>query len=276
MTTLAVVLALLLGGCSMFLPRSGDDRARDAARATARQIAADIDDSRPRNVLASDLAYLHSDASRVAPATDDAAASGEGDHLRITALSWDGMTRDDDGARFVLEIAVHQASFTSGSFGGESVEAGDWTGCFAFRVRPFFAWTPTTADETRCPEGDGSSPTPPPSPAPVPSLPDGAQETLRSVLAGATAGSLAAELAAAFPDGSVRSDPVTGARLIRDSGSEGAVLAAAVGIAGTTDCAVGTRAADGTVQVWHPQAITLSAGEAGCTISNALHPVTTH
>ncbi len=230
MTALVVVLALLLSGCSMFLPRSGDDRARDAARATATQIAADIDDSRPRHVLASDLAYLHSDASRLPPATDDATASGEGDRLRITALSWDGMTRDDDGARFVLEIAVHKASFSSGSFGGESSDAGDWTGCFAFRVRPFFAWTRTTADETRCPEEDGS----------------------------------------------VRSDPVTGARLIRDSGSEGAVLAAAVGIAGTTDCAVGTRMADGTVQVWHPQSITLSAGEAGCTISNALHPVTTH
>jgi hypothetical protein len=94
--------------------------------------------------------------------------------------------------------------------------------------------------------------------------------------AAATEQSLSAELLAAFPDDAAAADPVTGARLIRDSGAESGALAGAVGIAGTTDCAVGIRELDGTVRTWHPQDITLAAGEAGCTIGNALHPVTTH
>jgi hypothetical protein len=275
--TARVVAAMLLSavaltsaaGCARLLgPRSGEDVAHDAARAEADRIAEAIDDSRPRNVLASDFAYRYSDVSgsggRLDPDTDA--------QLAVEAVSWEGMTRDSGGARFVLRISAHTEGRSS-SFGGESWGEGDWSGCFAFRAYAFFEWRRTSVDGVGCPD---AVPSPPPSPAPPPSLPEDAADRLTAVLTDATAASLADALEAAFPDGEVRHDDVTGAHLTRDSGAEGPVLGAAVGISGTKDCLVGKRDAAGAVSVWHPQNITLEAGEAGCTLSNALHPVTTH
>lgn len=257
----AVVLVTGVAGCTPAFT-AGDGRAHDAARRGADRLAKAIDDSRPRNVLASDLAYRYtqSDAQwQRAPGTDST--------LSAEAISWEGKTRDPGGASFVLRISAHADG------GGWGRSSGDWSGCFAFRAHVFFHWKRTSVREVTCPAGAA---TPPPSPLPAPALPADTEERLSAVLAAATADDLSARLEAAFPDDAVRSDPLSGARLTRDSGAEGPVLAAAVGVSGTTDCKVGTRSADGRVQVWHPQTITLQAGEAGCTISNALHPVTTH
>ncbi|ERK69768.1 hypothetical protein [Leifsonia aquatica] len=268
---LSTALVTGLSGCVGPLgSTNGDARAHDAARHEADRVAAAIDDARPRNVLASDFAYSYSDASdswsssRVGEFTSD---------LTSEAIAWDGMTRDPGGARFVLRISAHVPAHSSSSFGGASWSEGVWSGCYAFQVFAFFEWRPTGVDEVGCLP---SPPSPPPSPAPVPALPDDTETRLTAVLSAATRAGLANDLEKAFPDGSVRSDEVTGARLTRDSGAEGDVLGAAVGIAGTKDCLVGTRDADGTVHVRHPQNVTLEPGEAGCTLSNALHPVTTH
>ncbi|MFP3464032.1 hypothetical protein [Leifsonia sp. SIMBA_070] len=257
----AVVLVTGLAGCVPAFA-TPDGRAHDAARSGADRLAKAVDDSRPRNVLASDLAYEYAQ-----PGSRWQQAPGTNETLSAEAISWEGQTRDPGGAYFVLRISAHADG------GGWGRSSGDWSGCFAFRAHAFFAWQATSVREVVCPPG---TPTAPPSPLPAPALPADAADRLSSVLASATANNLAAQLAAAFPDGSVRSDPVSGAHLTRDSGAEGSVLAAAVGISGTTDCKVGTRSADGRVQVWHPQNVTLQRGEAGCTISNALHPVTTH
>lgn len=277
-----IAITIALCGCSALLgSNNGVDRAREEAHNTASEIATAINGARLRNVLASDLAYRYSDASN-APAIDDSGVTNaqRSDHTTVTALSWDGMTRDDNGARLVLQIAVHKAVFRSGTLTGPSYSAGDWSGCFAYTVRAFFDRKPASAHQVDCPEDNGSPVIPPPSPAPVPALPDNAEELLKAVLAGATKQSLSTDLEAAFPDGSIRSDPVTGAQLVRDSGTEimeeGVVLAVAVGITTTTDCFVGKRGVDGTVSVWHPASVTLRPGETGCTASNALHPVTAH
>jgi hypothetical protein len=261
--------ALVLSGCSLVAP-TGDDRARAVVDSTARGIAAAIDEERPRNVLASEFAYRYSEAGTPDDLSDTTLGS---DTTTIEALEWNGMTRDDDGARFVLRISAHLSAHSSNSLGDPGYAEGDATACFAFRVFAFYAWTPTTADAVECPTTPA---TPPPSPAPTPTLADDASAVLEAVLAAATEQSLAADMRAAFPDDSVRSDRVMGARLIRDSGAEDGVLAAAVGIAGTTDCVVGRKSPDGAVATWHPQDVTLAAGEAGCSILNALHPVTTH
>ncbi|MEN0084383.1 MAG: hypothetical protein AAGC66_06425 [Leifsonia sp.] len=257
----AMVFAVALSGCTPAFA-AGDDRARDAAESGADRLAKMIDDSRPRNVLAADLAYQYTQ-----PGSSWQRAPGTDTTMSAEAISWQGETRDPAGAYFVLRITAHADG------GGWGRSDGDWSGCFAFRAHAFFAWKATSVRQVTCPSG---TPTPPPSPLPAPALPADAEDRLSAVLAAATADDLAARLTAAFPDGSVRSDPVSGAHLTLDSGAEGAVLAAAVGISGTTHCTVGTRSAGGHVQVWHPQNVTLQRGEAGCTISNALHPVTTH
>lgn len=268
--TVAAAAAALLAGCGLrpFGPRSGDDVAHDAARGHAEGIATAIDESRPTNVLASDFAYLYSDR----PGESGRDSAGYPAELVTEAMSWDGMTRDGEGARFVLRITAHVEARSSG-VGGESWSAGDWAGCFGYEVHAFFEWRTTRARERPCPPG---SVTPPPTPLPAPELPDDATERLKAVLATATASTLADDLAAAFPDDLVARDPVTGAHLTRDSGVEGAVLAAAVGISGRKDCVLGTRSADGVVSAGRPQPITLESGEAGCTVQNALHPVRTH
>lgn len=259
----AMVAATALCSCTSLLGQtSPDDIAHDSARKGAERLATEIDDARIRNVLASDLASQYSDPG----GSSWQRASGTGAELTAEPVSWDGMTRDAGGARFVLRINAHVDG------GGWGRPSGDWSGCFAFRAFAFFAYRDTTADEVTCPPTASS----PPSARPRPALPADAADLLSAVLATATEKSLAADLKAAFPDGSVRSDPVSGAHLIRDSGAEGPVLAAAIGISGTTDCQVGKRDRDGTVHVWRPQKITLQAGEAGCTIGNALHPVSTH
>lgn len=268
---LLAALGLALAGCAVqpFGPRDGDDVAHDAARERADAIATTIDDSRPRNVLASDFAYRYS-------RTDGSGLSGGSpEHpaeLTAEAVTWDGMTRDDHGARFVLRITARVESRSAG-VGAASWSAGEWTGCFGYEVHAFFEWRTTTAHEQGCPE---ASPTPPPAPLPEPELPADAVERLRAVLAGASAATLEDDLRAAFPDDLVTRNPVTGAHLTRDAGAEGAVLAAAVGISGTKDCVLGTRAEDGTVSAGRPRPITLESGEAGCTVQNALHPVRTH
>ncbi|MDN4613892.1 hypothetical protein P5G50_05440 [Leifsonia sp. F6_8S_P_1B] len=265
----AALLAALTACAGLAGPRSGDDVAHDAARAEADRIAKAIDDSRPRNVLASDFAYRYSDVSGSGGRMDPDTHA----ELTVDAVSWDGMTRDAGGARFVLSIGAHVQAQSS-SFGAESWGEGDWAGCFAFRTYAFFEWRRTSVDGVTCPP---VAPSPPPSPAPPPALPDDAAARLTAVLTDATdSSSLADGLEAAFPDDQVRRDEVTGAHLTRDSGAEGTVLGAAVGISGTKDCWVGKRDAAGAVHVWRPEKITLEAGEAGCTLSNALHPVKTH
>lgn len=276
-TVSALLAVVLLGGgllasatgcAGLTGPRSGEDVAHDAARAEADRIAEAIDDSRPRNVLASDFAYRYSDISGSGGRMDP----GNNAELAVDAVSWEGMTRDTGGARFVLRISAH-AQARSSTFGAAGWGEGDWSGCFAYRAYAFFEWRRTSVDTVGCPE---AVPSPPPSPAPPPGLPEDTADRLTAVLTDATGASLEGDLEAAFPDDAVRHDPVTGAHLTRDSGAEGAVLGAAVGISGTTDCWVGKRDAAGAVAVWRPQKITLQAGEAGCTLSNALHPVTTH
>ncbi|MFF9562252.1 hypothetical protein ACF1AJ_02770 [Leifsonia sp. NPDC014704] len=271
----AVLLTSALAACAAPLrvgsDETGDSIARDAARQEAERIAETIDDSRPRNVLASDLAYRYSDSYR---ASSGAAPTVTADdvELSVQAMSWKGMTRDPGGARITLRITAHAPS-RSASLAQKGWSEGDWSGCFAFRVRPFFQWSTTKPKSVICPPAPAS---PPPTPLPNPSLPADTADRISAVLAAATPKSLAGDLKAAFPDDSVRHDPVTGAHLTRDSGAEGTVLGVAVGISGTTDCLVGKRDADGSVRVWHPANITLQSGEAGCTLSNALHPVTTH
>lgn len=268
----AVLLASALAACAGPSDvRTGDAVAQNAARHEAERIAAAIDDSRPRNVLASDLAYRYSDPSRESSGEAPAVPADDVE-LSVQAMSWKGMTRDLGGARFTLRITAHAPS-RSGSVARKGWPEGDWSGCFAFRVRPFFQWSATKPKSVICPPAPAS---PPPTPLPKPSLPADTADRLSAVLAAATATSLADDLKVAFPDDSVRHDPVTGARLTRDSGAEGTVLGVAVGISGSTDCLVGKRDADGSVHVWHPADITLQSGEAGCTLSNALHPVTTH
>jgi hypothetical protein len=266
----AAAVAVLAGcGIRPLGPRDGDDVAHDAARERADQIAAAIDEGRPRNVLASDFAYRYSDAA------DGGWTGTPGEYpaeFVTEAISWDGMTRDAGGARFVLRISAHVGSRSTG-FGGADWSDGDWTGCFGYEVHAFFEWRTTRARQQACP---AASLTPPPAPLPAPELPDDAVDQLKAVLAAATAATLADDLEAAFPDDLARRDPVTGAHLTRDSAVEGAVLGAAVGISGTKECVLGTRAADGTVNAGTARPITLESGEAGCTASNALHPVTTH
>lgn len=268
----AILLASALAACAGRPgERTGDTVAQDAARQEAARIAEAIDDSRPRNVLASDLAYRYSDSYRESSGAAPTVTADDVE-LSVQAMSWKGMTRDLGGARFVLRISAHAPS-RSGSLGRMGWAEGDWSGCFAFRVRPFFQWSATKPKNVICPSAPAS---PPSSPLPEPRLPADTADRLSAVLSAATATSLAGDLKAAFPDGSVRHDPVTGAHLTRDSGAEGAVLGVAVGVSGTTDCLVGKRDADGSVHVWHPENVTLQSGEAGCTLSNALHPVTTH
>lgn len=268
----AVLLASALAACAgPSGVRTGDAVAQDAARHEAERIAEAIDDSRPRSELASDLAYRYSDSSRESSGQAPAVTADDVE-LSVQAMSWKGMTRDLGGARFILRITAHAPS-RSGSLAQKGWPEGDWSGCFAFRVRPFFQWSATRPKSVICPPAPAS---PPPTPLPNASLPADTADRLSAVLAAATAKSLADDLKSAFPDDSVRHDPVTGAHLTRDGGAEGAVLGVAVGISGTTDCLVGKRDADGSVHVWHPADITLQSGEAGCTLSNALHPVTTH
>ncbi|MFB2582430.1 hypothetical protein ACEXQD_14370 [Herbiconiux sp. P15] len=266
---IAAATTVGMSGCSLlFMGPSGDDVARDTVAEEAARIATDIDESRPRNVLASDFAYRYSSVS------SSATTGNVGDRVSVEALSWSGMTRDDGGARFVLRITAHVAASNGASFGGGgSHEEGDASDCYAFRVRAFFEWTPTTANRVPCPDPPS---TPPPSPAPTPALPDDAYERLGGVLAGSTAETLESVLQTAFPDESVPRNEVTGAHLTREAESSGGVLAVAVGVTSTTDCLVGIRRPDGSVAVWHPQDVTLAAGEAGCTVDAALRPVTTH
>lgn len=137
-----------LVGCAPALA-VGDSRARDAARSGADRLAKAADDSRPRYVLASDLAYEYAQpnsAWRRSPGIDA--------RLSADAISWEGQTRDPDGARFVMRISTHVSS------GGLNQSSGDWSGCFAFRAYPFFAWKETSVREVSCPPG---TPTPPPS-----------------------------------------------------------------------------------------------------------------
>ncbi|MGD8194193.1 hypothetical protein ACEXQB_006815 [Herbiconiux sp. P18] len=264
---LGAAVTVLSAGCSLiFAEPSGDDVARDAVAAEATRIATEIDDSRPRNVLASDFAYRYSSQG------SDVAVTGSA-RIGAEALSWDGMTRDEDGARFVLRITAHVEAQNGASFGSGNHEAGDASDCNAFRVFAFFEWTPTTADRVSCPEAPAM---PPPSPAPIPALPDDAYEKLTAVLTAAAPENLESALADAFPDDSVPRNDLNGSHLTRESLARGRLLAAAVGISSTTDCVMGVRHADGTVRVWHPQDVTLAAGEAGCTVDAALNPVQTH
>ncbi|MEU6567717.1 translation initiation factor IF-2 [Streptomyces parvulus] len=230
-------LALLAVGCGAAEPSEAN--AADAAREAARTVGERLYGQRPRTA---------EEAGREAAGMDG-----------VEVMRVDG-TSTHDGKGLVLVVRTSGSAYNS-TFDLEEVVVGR---CFAVRVSPGSEWREEPRD-VDCPESlplvFGPAPEPPELPAAelrakLPRVPEGgrADETeVRRVLS------------------ALDMDPAVRTEVQAEDGRVGVLLLVPGEGFGAQDCVL-ARVGPGETEVWVPPRVQRMRGEAGCTVSNALHP----
>lgn len=152
----------------------------------------------------------------------------------IEVMKWGGNV-SDGGAELVVRITpVDPAN-------------GDGPECYLYSITDEVVST----EEQEC--TDAAAP-PLPTPAPLPELDAAARALVLSTLETATPDSLAADFESAFPD----------ARFSKDTLALDGELIAAVGLPASEDCVLAVKSADGVVQDWGFDPVSIKPGEIGC------------
>ncbi|MFJ1539072.1 hypothetical protein ACIODS_11075 [Micromonospora chalcea] len=235
-------LLLASAGCGRGIgEQSGDDLARDAAAAEAKQLNTELGH---RNRVRDAGSIAAAEIVQQAPG----ATSGGGETVRREALAWSGRTAGDERATVDVRFVVTVPERPPVSIGGASNTAGEATRCYRYE---FQLYRYTTYREIDCPSGAAPSP---PTAAPVPSLPEDGRQRLTAVLRTATPDTLAGAVRAAFPQDWITVDTAV---------HEGA-LVAAVGVPAERDCLLLVRTPAGKIESPGYDRIWLEPGEIGC------------
>ncbi|MFE2358515.1 translation initiation factor IF-2 [Streptomyces parvulus] len=230
-------LALLAAGCGAAEP--SEQKAADAAREVARTVGERLYGQRPRTA---------EEAGREA-------AGMEGvEVMRVDGTS----SHDGDG----LELVVR----TSGTAYNPTFDIEEVTvrRCFTVRVSPGSEWREEPGD-VACPDGlpllFGPAPEPPELP----------EAELRAKLPRVPEGGRAEEAEVRRVIGALDMDPVIRSEVKAEDGRVGVLLLVPGDGFGAQDCVL-ARVGPGGTEVWVPPRIQRMRGEAGCTVTNALHP----
>ncbi|MFE3517623.1 translation initiation factor IF-2 [Streptomyces sp. NPDC059166] len=235
---LPAVLLVTCVGCGVLQP--SDEEATDAAREVALRAGK----------------LLHSQRPRTAQEVGRSASGIDGvEVMRLSGTSTD----EGDGVDVVVR--------TSGSAykGWIDVEEVTVRRCFTVRVSPRAEWGEEPRD-VKCP--DGSALAFPPAPEP-PRLPS---ERLRAELPRVPAGGRVDEAEVRRALSSLDLDPAIRSEVEAEDGAVGVLLSLEGNHFDPQDCLL-ARVSPGETRVWVPARVQRMAGEGGCGIGNALHPV---
>lgn len=230
-------LALLVAGCGVAEP--SEEKATDEARDAAKTVGERLYGQRPRTA---------DEAGREA-------AGMEGvEVMRVDGTS----THDGDG----LELVVR----TSGTAYNSTFDIEEVTvrRCFAVRVSPRSEWREMPRD-VDCPDSLPLVLGPPPEP---PRLP---VKELRAKLPRVPEDGRADEAEVRRVIAALDMDPAIRSEVKAEDGRVGVLLLVPGDGFGPQDCVL-ARVDPGATEVWVPPRIQRMRGEAGCTVSNALHP----
>ncbi|RSN48309.1 translation initiation factor IF-2 [Streptomyces sp. WAC 04229] len=230
-------LALLVGGCGVAEP--SEEKATDEAREVAKSVGE----------------RLYGQRTRTPDEAGREAAAMEGvEVMRVDGTS----SRDGDG----LELVVR----TSGTAYNATFDIEEITvrRCFAVRVAPWSEWREKPRD-VDCPDSLPLVFGPAPEPLQLP------EKELRAKLPRVPEGERADEAEVRRVIGALDMDPAIHSEVKAEDGRVGVLLLVPGDGFGPQDCVL-ARVGPGEREVWVPPRIQRMRGEAGCTVSNALHP----
>jgi hypothetical protein len=246
-------VAASLSGCTP----GGDGYAADLAERIIIGIGDDITPPYPKPREADFLAAEAIDNPRLPSHSSDV------DYL-VEAMSWEGNSGDESGARIQFRISVHVSASRPVHIGDLGTKEGQSTRCWELTVFGLHDYDSLKQREIAC--TDDSAP-PHPTAAPIPDLPADVEAVLAATLQGATVEDVDQRVRTRFPDDfySVESKSLNGE------------LAVALGIPAELKCVVGVVHADGSVEVLRGfKTVLLQPGEGGCSPDLYFFPVSTH
>ncbi|MGW8744432.1 translation initiation factor IF-2 [Streptomyces sp. NPDC055794] len=230
-------LTLLVAGCGVAEP--SEEKATDEAREVARTVGERLYGQRPRTA---------DEAGREA-------AGMEG----VEVMRVDG-TSSQDGDGLELVVRTSGTAFNS-TFDIEEVTV---RRCFAVRVSPRSEWREKPRD-VDCPDSL------PLVLGPAPEAPELPAAELRAKLPRVPEGGRADEAEVRRVIAALDMDPAIRSEVKAEDGRVGVLLLVPGDGFGPQDCVL-ARVGPGEREVWVPPRIQRMRGEAGCTVSNALHP----
>jgi hypothetical protein len=247
MRRLAILLlpVLLSAGCGSVPYAAGGGTAEERATEDARKTAQ----------LVGDKLYT----ARVWPAQDLAHRAADLDEVEVMRVSGTSTA----GAGVTLVLRVPGTGAEGGFAPGEPITV---KRCFRMRFSTTTEFRHYGTREVACPAGE------PLKFKPWPKTPELPYEKLRKALPRVPAGGRADEAKVRAAVASLRLDPAISSEFRAEGDAVGLVLKVKPYLSDAFDCVL-ARVSPGRTSVWVPSRIQRMPGEAGCTASNALHPM---